>query len=134
GLIAIIDQGRALNSLDSLTTSGALTSLYTISPSCFHDIVSGSNGYVATSGYDQATGLGTPIANVLIPTMAGYSTANQLAFTQQSISVTGGSSSLPTVAVDVENSQGSIITTDNSPVTLSVYDGQGTGISLNGGI
>ncbi|HXE53592.1 MAG TPA: choice-of-anchor tandem repeat GloVer-containing protein [Tepidisphaeraceae bacterium] len=133
GLIAVIDQGRALAGQGSLTTQQALTSLYTTSPSCFHDIVSGNNGYAATSGYDMATGLGTPIADVLIPTMAGYSTANQLAFTQQSISVTGGASGLPTVTVDVENSQGSIITTDNSAVTLSVYDGQGTGISHNGG-
>ena len=33
----------------------------------FHDITSGNNGYPAGTGYDMATGIGTPIANVLVP-------------------------------------------------------------------
>ena len=40
----------------------------------FHDVTAGSNGtYSATAGYDLATGLGTPIANLLVPALAGYS-------------------------------------------------------------
>jgi hypothetical protein len=33
----------------------------------YTDIVSGSNGYPAGPGYDLATGLGSPLANNLVP-------------------------------------------------------------------
>lgn len=35
----------------------------------FHDIVSGSNGFSATTGYDLVTGIGSPLAAVLLPAM-----------------------------------------------------------------
>ena len=38
--------------------------------SYYHDIISGSSAYKATAGYDLATGLGTPIANSLVPYLA----------------------------------------------------------------
>ena len=41
-------------------------SLYAAPSTCFHDIVSGSNGgYTATGGYDNCTGLGSIIGNLL---------------------------------------------------------------------
>ena len=56
--------GRAAPSvLGSLTTKDALTDLYSLPSSDFHDITTGSNGYIANAGYDLVTGLGTPKAD-----------------------------------------------------------------------
>ncbi len=70
-LIAIADQGRALNGQSSLANVESI--LYGLSRSDFHDVTSGSNGIRASSGYDLASGLGSPIANRLIPDLVGYS-------------------------------------------------------------
>jgi len=68
-LIAVADQGRArigLGSLDGPTQT--LPMLYSLPSSDFHDVTVGNNGaYAAGPGYDLATGLGTPIANLLVP-------------------------------------------------------------------
>ena len=80
-LVAIANQGRALNGLPTLTGAQTLAALYNLAPSNFHDITTGSNGHPATVGYDLATGLGTPVANLLVPALAGYATvANQYLF------------------------------------------------------
>jgi hypothetical protein len=74
GLIAIANQGRSLldeSSLNGLTQT--LPTLYDLPSTDFHDITTGSNGtYSATPGYDLVTGLGTPVANLLVPALAGY--------------------------------------------------------------
>ena len=70
GLIAIADQLRASKSLGPLTSSTALKTLYSLPVADFHDINGGNNGISAAAGYDQATGLGTPIANKLVPDLA----------------------------------------------------------------
>jgi subtilase family serine protease len=67
GLIAIINQGRSLAGLGSLTSPQALEKIYSLNASNFHDITTGSNGvYSAASGYDLVTGRGSPIANNLV--------------------------------------------------------------------
>ena len=72
GLIAIANQGRAQQGLSSLTGySQTLPRLYQLAATDFHDVTAGSNGHAATAGYDLATGLGTPIANKLVPDLAG---------------------------------------------------------------
>ncbi len=78
GLIAIANQGRAQLGQTSLNgATQTLPMLYSLPSSDFHDITSGSNGtYSATAGYDLVTGLGTPIANLLVPALAGFG-ANQ---------------------------------------------------------
>ena len=38
----------------------------------FHDITSGYNVYPAGTGYDLVTGIGTPIANQLVPDLARF--------------------------------------------------------------
>ena len=64
-LIALADQGRAAAGLGSL--DGAQADLYQLPATDFHDITSGGNGtYNAASGYDLVTGLGTPIANLVV--------------------------------------------------------------------
>lgn len=69
GLISIADQGRVAASEGTLDgPSQTLPMLYSLPSSDFHDITTGNNGtYSATTGYDLVTGLGTPIANLLVP-------------------------------------------------------------------
>lgn len=76
-LIAIADQGRTLageSTLDGPTQT--LPYLYEMPASSFHDITSGSNGYRATTGYDPATGLGTPIANAVVANLISPGSSN----------------------------------------------------------
>ena len=49
------------------------TDLYDLPLSDFHDITSGNNGFSAGTGYDLVTGIGTPLANLVIPALAGTS-------------------------------------------------------------
>jgi hypothetical protein len=72
-LIAIVNQGRGLKGETSLDgASQTLPMLYGLPSSDFHDIATGNNGYPAVTGYDLATGLGSPIANLLVPNLAGF--------------------------------------------------------------
>jgi hypothetical protein len=69
-LLAIVDQGRTYNTngqTGTLGTKDVLTQLYKVKSSDFHDITSGNNGYKASPGYDLVTGLGSPVAQNLIP-------------------------------------------------------------------
>jgi hypothetical protein len=73
-LIAIADQGRAVNGQGSLDGPGqTLPWLYAQSASDFHDVTAGSNGYAATQGYDLSSGRGTPYADRLIRDLVGSS-------------------------------------------------------------
>lgn len=76
GLIAIADQGLARAGLSSLDgPSQTLPRLYAAPDANFHDITSGSNGaFTAGPGYDLVTGRGSPIANLLVPTLIGAPT------------------------------------------------------------
>ncbi|HTU92785.1 MAG TPA: hypothetical protein VMF69_22075, partial [Gemmataceae bacterium] len=75
-LIAIADQGRALNGESTLGYSQLLPDIYQMPASNFHDITSGSSisssggpSYSAGPGYDLVTGLGTPIANLVVDSL-----------------------------------------------------------------
>jgi subtilase family serine protease len=80
GLTAIADQGLALRHLPSLNSSATgftgqttlQTLLYNAPLPFFHDITSGNNGSSAGTGYDLVTGIGTPVANLLIPYLGGF--------------------------------------------------------------
>ena len=70
GLIALANQGRAAARqpvLDSSNPTETLQDLYNLSQSDYHVIASGFNGYNAEPGYNLVTGLGTPVANLLVP-------------------------------------------------------------------
>ncbi len=77
GLIALTDQARVAagkTTLDGATQT--LPALYALPGTDFHDVTSGtsSSGHGVLSagvGYDETTGLGTPIANLLVPDLAG---------------------------------------------------------------
>jgi autotransporter-associated beta strand protein len=72
GLVAITDQLRAAQGLSSLDgRSMTLPWLYALPATDFHDVTSGSNGdYTAHTGYDMVTGIGTPVADKLVPDLA----------------------------------------------------------------
>jgi kumamolisin len=74
GYLALINQQSVANG--NKTLGFINPSLYTIGEGSsydtdFHDITSGSNGYSATSGYDLATGWGSPNGSGLINALAG---------------------------------------------------------------
>jgi hypothetical protein len=75
GLIAIADQGRAQAGEGPLNgATQTLPALYSVSATDYHDITTGSNGkFKAGPGYDEVTGLGSPVANELIPDLAAMS-------------------------------------------------------------
>ena len=64
-LIAIADEGLAAAGNSALAQAQAR--LYSLPANAFHDMTNGNNGsYAAAAGYDAVTGLGRPVANVLI--------------------------------------------------------------------
>lgn len=69
GLIALVNQERAAHGM--ATIGRAQDALYSAPSSAFHDVASGFNGNSARTGYDLITGRGTPVANLLIPDLAG---------------------------------------------------------------
>ncbi len=106
GLIAIADQGRAQLGGTPLTGySQTLPALYSLPSSDYHDIIYGSNGYSATTGYDLATGLGTPVANLLVPDLAAYGLGTRMSIASQPPSSIAAGSPFG-LTVDVLDSQG----------------------------
>jgi hypothetical protein len=75
-MVAIADQGRALNGLGSLDGRGqTLPIIYSLPSTDFHDIISDNNRSISTlpdigPGYDLMTGRGTPNASLVIPALA----------------------------------------------------------------
>jgi len=135
-LVSIADQGRALQgegTLDGATQT--LPLLYSLPGSDFHDITTGGNGtYNAGVGYDLVTGLGSPVANLLVPALAGYSTSQPPSSppAPQPPGVSGPSSAI--VAQDgsltLSSADGNAITltdaaagSNSDSLTLSVGDG-----------
>ncbi len=132
GLVSIADQGLVAAGQSTLTAyNQTLPALYSAPSSDFHDITSGSNGgYSAGTGYDEVTGIGTPIINELVPDLVAYGNGTQLAVTTQPPgSVTPGTPFGLTVAD--EDSAGVIDTSFNGTVTLSLGSNPG-GSTLGG--
>jgi uncharacterized protein (DUF2141 family) len=78
GLVAIADQGRAINGESSLDgPSQLLPMIYQMPSADFHDITSGastgsgSTKYSPGPGYDLVTGRGSPIANLVVNSLVG---------------------------------------------------------------
>src|SRR5262249_13340539 len=88
GLIALANQARAQAGLPTFNSSSPTEiqqALYNVPVPDFHDVTSGTNGYAAGVGYDLVTGLGTPLADRLIPDLVAYHGAIN---TQRTITVT----------------------------------------------
>jgi hypothetical protein len=74
-LLAIVNQGRAASDAAALNSTGpteAQQALYSLPQSDYNRITSGSNGYSAGAGYNLVTGLGTPVANLLVSDLVTY--------------------------------------------------------------
>jgi subtilase family serine protease len=97
-----------------------------------NDDYTGTNGglYPATTGYDMASGLGTPTSALFAPGV--LCTAPKLVVSTEPPSSLTAGSSFP-VAVSVENSVGNVLTTDDTTlVSFAITSGTGTpGATLN---
>lgn len=76
-LVAIADEGRAVAGKGSLDgASQTLYALYRMAQASetayFHDQTSGTNGFAAKSGYDDVTGIGSPIANRVVASLVNW--------------------------------------------------------------
>jgi hypothetical protein len=75
GLLAIVNQGRAASGKAALNSTGpteAQQALYSLPQSDYNSITGGNNGYSAGAGYNLVTGLGTPVANLLVSDLVAY--------------------------------------------------------------
>ena len=74
-MLALVNQGRAAageSTLNSSSPTETQQALYSLPQSDYNVITSGSNGYTADAGYNLVTGLGTPVANLLVPDLVAY--------------------------------------------------------------
>jgi hypothetical protein len=74
-LLALVNQGRIAGGQSILNASSPTEvqdALYILPQTDYNVINSGSNGYTAGPGYNLVTGLGTPIANLLVPDLIAY--------------------------------------------------------------
>ncbi len=68
----------------------------------FHDITSGGNSLGSTTGYDLATGIGSPIGQALVDALAGSQTTGfTLSASPNSVSVAQGASGTSTITSSV---------------------------------
>ena len=127
GYLALVNEQAAANG--NPTVGFINPSLYTIGAgssygSDFHDITSGSNGYSATTGYDLATGWGSPNGSGLITALAGSSSGPgfSLSASPASVTVAQGSNGSSTITSTVTGGFASAI-------VLSAT-GQPTGVTV----
>jgi hypothetical protein len=96
GLLTIADQGRTA-SQGNLGSTGTLAELYSLGSGStytnyFNDVTTGSAGAnSAGTGYDLATGFGSPKANALINALVSASATASITTTQTSATSGGGS-------------------------------------------
>ena len=110
-LLAIADQGRTLVGKNSLSNAQAI--MYSLPKSDFHDITVGNNDYLgdglgltgnaAGPGYDLASGIGTPIANLVIRDLISSSGTSF-------VPATGGAGGLPKSGFFLTHAKASIDT------------------------
>jgi subtilase family serine protease len=138
GYLALINQQAVANG--NKTLGFINPSLYTIGEgssydSDFHDVTSGSNGFSATTGYDLATGWGSPNGSGLINALAGSGSPSfTLSASPSSLTITQGSSGTSTITVtDVGGFSGSVTLAASglpSGVTASFGTNPTTGSSV----
>jgi subtilase family serine protease len=117
GIISIINQGRAIYGESSLTSDQTLVKLYKLPANAFHDIIGGSNGgFTAIRGYDEVTGRGSPVSNILIPDMA-RADAKVVFLTQPNNIQAGGV--LNPITVQLEDSSGNPVKESGITVTIT---------------
>ena len=124
GLIAIADQGLALNNQPALTNAQLSASLYSSPGSAFHEISSGNSGQNnAGAGYNLVTGLGSPVASSLVTDLVAAAGKGRSAIASVSaISVAGQTTSGSGVVRthDVNNSTSDTLVTSSSTDASSI--------------
>ena len=73
--MALANQGRAAageSALNSTSPTDTQQALYMLPQSDYNVITSGNHGYSAGAGFRLVTGLGTPVANLLVPDLIAY--------------------------------------------------------------
>ncbi len=116
GFMALVNQQSLLNG--GATLGFINPTIYSIGASSsydgeFHDITSGSNGFSATTGYDLATGWGSPNGTALITGLLGGTTSNPsftISVSPTKISVAKGASGTATITTTVSGGFSSAIT------------------------
>ncbi len=117
---SVSNTGTTLGFINPTIYSAGLSSTY---DNIFHDITSGSNGYVATIGYDLATGWGTPKGEPLINTLNGkVGPGFSLAASPASITLDQGNSAPSTITSTVTDKFDSAIglTATGQPTGVTV--------------
>ncbi len=124
-LIAVANQGRALRGLTSLNgPTQTIPDIYALPSNDFNEVTGGG-----------LTGLGSPQGEAIISALVGGGiisvgsspgVASQLAFAQPPNNALVGNEITPAIVVDVEDSDGNVVTTDNSSVTLAIASGPGS--------
>jgi subtilase family serine protease len=106
GYLALVNEQALLNGNKAVGFINP--SLYSIGAGSsydadFHDITSGSNGFSATTGYDLATGWGSPNGSGLINALAGTSSSPSFTISASptSVSVVQGKSGTSTITTAV---------------------------------
>jgi hypothetical protein len=132
-LVAIADQGRALAGQASLySSSQTMTALYDMARSSaatyFHDVTGGSNGYLATAGYDLVTGLGTPRANAVVQALVHVTGLGP------SLTFTSTSASAKSAATTQSAAHNSESTPTSTPVDMSASNTTSDQAQLAGGL
>jgi subtilase family serine protease len=129
GLFAIADQGRvaAHEPLFNSTANPqeALQALYSLPPGDFTQITTGYNGLSPLPTYNEVTGLGSPIADLVVPALVSYGVGTHLMIAAQPpATVSVGSTFGLKVAVLDQN--GNVQTDDyTTQVTVSLRVGTG---------
>ena len=75
GLLALVNQGSAAaegSALNSSSPTEAQQALYSLPQNDYNAISTGTNGYTAGAGYNLVTGLGTPVANLVVSDLVAY--------------------------------------------------------------
>jgi subtilase family serine protease len=130
-LIAIADQGRAIAGLGSL--GNAQAALYSLPRSDFHDIVAGSNGLSATAGYDVSSGIGSPIANLVIAdlvTSGGSTGSGGTSGSSGGTSGTSGTSGSSTLGTPTITNAAAVSSTSASLTWTSVTGASGYSVLI----
>ena len=134
-LVAIADQGRAAYGLPAInaTSPTEIHSVIYKNTSAFRDITSGTStgtpNYSASTGYDFVTGVGSPIANLVVQALDGTGstkTPDHLAVAGASTDVAGSSYTFTVTAL---TSAGATDSAYLGNVTLTTTDSQVSGVS-----
>ncbi len=138
GLIADADGMRAAAGHPTLAGTQTLSALYLAPSSDFNNITSGNisptgnASFSSTGGYSLATGLGSPIANLLVPALAGFGiTSTSYSLTASPAAVNIHVASASTFASTTIT--GSLTNTGSSSTTSDSLSYGGFGLTASGG-